>query len=155
MAIPDFTSLRPVQTKASTPDAPLTSHPRFLPAQPTVEDSPVVLAGYGYGLPISRLYARYFGGDLQIISMEGWVGFECPSHWLLGRGSTRAMYLPIRHMVSRRRAFVTQRGQNAVAVGQAWEQLGRALLRGGGRRRRRSTKAMQPHCCAPEVGGRL
>ena len=27
---------------------------------------------YGYGLPISRLYARYFGGDLSIISMEGY-----------------------------------------------------------------------------------
>lgn len=32
-------------------------------------DSP--LAGLGYGLPISRLFARYFGGDLQVISMEG------------------------------------------------------------------------------------
>lgn len=30
------------------------------------------LAGLGYGLPISRAYARYFGGDLQLISMEGY-----------------------------------------------------------------------------------
>jgi len=32
-------------------------------------DSPI--AGLGYGLPISRSYARYFGGDLEILSMEG------------------------------------------------------------------------------------
>lgn len=32
-------------------------------------DSP--LAGLGYGLPISRSYCRYFGGDLSIMSMEG------------------------------------------------------------------------------------
>ncbi|RZC88209.1 hypothetical protein C5167_016009 [Papaver somniferum] len=30
------------------------------------------MAGYGCGIPISRLYARYFGGDLQVISMEGY-----------------------------------------------------------------------------------
>uniref|UniRef100_A0A8C3AJ37 Protein-serine/threonine kinase n=1 Tax=Cyclopterus lumpus TaxID=8103 RepID=A0A8C3AJ37_CYCLU len=29
------------------------------------------LAGFGYGLPISRLYTRYFQGDLQLYSMEG------------------------------------------------------------------------------------
>uniref|UniRef100_A0A1D1YXA2 Protein-serine/threonine kinase n=1 Tax=Anthurium amnicola TaxID=1678845 RepID=A0A1D1YXA2_9ARAE len=36
------------------------------------ENGGSTMAGYGYGLPISRLYARYFGGDLQIISMEGY-----------------------------------------------------------------------------------
>ncbi|CAA0841958.1 Pyruvate dehydrogenase kinase [Striga hermonthica] len=35
-------------------------------------ETPTTMAGYGCGLPISRLYARYFGGDLQIISMEGY-----------------------------------------------------------------------------------
>ncbi|KAB2009999.1 hypothetical protein ERO13_D10G183100v2 [Gossypium hirsutum] len=35
-------------------------------------DDRITMAGYGYGIPISRLYAKYFGGDLQVISMEGY-----------------------------------------------------------------------------------
>jgi len=31
-----------------------------------------VLAGLGYGLPLSRAYSRYFGGDLDMMSMEGY-----------------------------------------------------------------------------------
>lgn len=40
--------------------------------QPSKSDSQTVpLAGYGYGLPISRLYARYFHGDLTLMSCDG------------------------------------------------------------------------------------
>lgn len=35
-------------------------------------DTASPLAGLGYGLPISRSYARYFGGELSIMSMEGY-----------------------------------------------------------------------------------
>ena len=30
-----------------------------------------VMSGLGYGLPLSRLYCRYFYGDLQLISYDG------------------------------------------------------------------------------------
>lgn len=29
------------------------------------------ITGYGYGLPISRLYARYLHGDLVLLSCDG------------------------------------------------------------------------------------
>ncbi|XP_026786026.3 pyruvate dehydrogenase kinase, isozyme 4 isoform X1 [Pangasianodon hypophthalmus] len=45
----------------STAPSPVTDNARNAP-----------LAGFGYGLPISRLYARYFQGDLQLYSMEGY-----------------------------------------------------------------------------------
>lgn len=55
----------------------------FTTADPSIQDGMVgqgqgndhsldaPLAGLGYGLPISRSYCRYFGGDLSIMSMEG------------------------------------------------------------------------------------
>ncbi|ORX92872.1 alpha-ketoacid dehydrogenase kinase [Basidiobolus meristosporus CBS 931.73] len=30
------------------------------------------LSGFGHGLPLARLTARYFGGDLNVVSMEGY-----------------------------------------------------------------------------------
>jgi len=49
------------------------------------------IAGHGYGLPITRLYARYFGGDLQLISMEGY-GTDAYLH--LNRLGNHAEVLP-------------------------------------------------------------
>jgi pyruvate dehydrogenase kinase 2/3/4 len=46
--------------------------PSFDPDPSSRSDFRAPLAGLGFGLPLSRLYARYFGGDLQVISMEGY-----------------------------------------------------------------------------------
>jgi pyruvate dehydrogenase kinase 2/3/4 len=46
-----------------------------------------VLAGLGYGLPLSRAYARYFGGDLDLMSLEGY-GTDAFCH--LGRLADKA-----------------------------------------------------------------
>jgi pyruvate dehydrogenase kinase 2/3/4 len=51
----------------------LGGHPDDMKVEMSVPGSDVSpLAGLGYGLPISRNYARYFGGDLVLMSMEGY-----------------------------------------------------------------------------------
>lgn len=49
------------------------------------------LAGYGFGLPLARLYAKYFGGRLTLMSMEDY-GTDAYVH--LNRLGTDCEHLP-------------------------------------------------------------
>ncbi|GAA5928176.1 PDK/BCKDK family protein kinase [Sporobolomyces koalae] len=56
-----------------------TANPENLDQDFQGTDFKAPMAGFGYGLPIARLYAQYFGGNLKLISMEGY-GTDCYIH---------------------------------------------------------------------------
>ena len=64
------------------------------------------LAGYGYGLPLSRLYARYFAGDLELFSSEGW-GTEAVIYLRALAGEAKER-LPIYHESGSKRIYEAQ-----------------------------------------------
>jgi signal transduction histidine kinase len=48
------------------------------------DDNAHAMAGYGYGLPLSRIYARFLKGDIWLESKEGEgtvVYVKCKSKW--------------------------------------------------------------------------
>uniref|UniRef100_A0A8C1FZM3 Protein-serine/threonine kinase n=1 Tax=Cyprinus carpio TaxID=7962 RepID=A0A8C1FZM3_CYPCA len=64
-----------------------------------------IKAGFGYGLPISRLYAKYFQGDLQLYSMEG-HGTDAVIH-LKALSTDSVERLPVFNKTARRNYEVT------------------------------------------------
>ncbi|GBG34078.1 Pyruvate dehydrogenase acetyl-transferring kinase, mitochondrial [Hondaea fermentalgiana] len=67
-----------VRSSEEANEAPVDSDEANIDASATVDEDeePITFrsnfVGMGYGLPISRVFARYFGGDLKIMSTEGW-----------------------------------------------------------------------------------
>ena len=49
-------------------------HLSIYPPPPPINGQPMTeaMSGMGIGLPISRLYARHWGGDIRVISVQGW-----------------------------------------------------------------------------------
>ena len=66
----------------------------------------VPLAGYGYGLPLSRLYARYLSGDLKLYSLDGF-GTDALLHFQACPQEAKER-LPIWHESGSKRIYEAQ-----------------------------------------------
>lgn len=71
---------------------------------------PDPIAGFGYGLPLSRLYARYWGGELSLTSMEGY-GTDAYLHLskLGDRRECSSGLIPVHGMNSRTSEMIEER----------------------------------------------
>jgi len=76
------------------------------------------LAGLGYGLPLSRLYARYFAGDLELYSTEGW-GTDAIVYLRALAGEAKER-LPIYHEAGSRMIYEAQLTASDWTIGSAY-----------------------------------
>ncbi|CAM9440971.1 unnamed protein product, partial [Hapterophycus canaliculatus] len=60
-------AFRYLWTSSETHEKAQAKHAANASFQPSIDP----LSGMGIGLPVSRLYARHFGGDLQMLSLQG------------------------------------------------------------------------------------
>lgn len=83
--------------------------------KPSVSDNDSTpLAGFGYGLPLSRLYARYLQGDLVVCSYEGY-GTDAIIY-LKVLSSEANEVLPVYNMTSSKQ-YTKQAGANDYQIG--------------------------------------
>jgi 26S proteasome regulatory subunit T1 len=73
--------------------------------QRTMQTGMGTIAGLGYGLPMSKLYARYFGGSLEFKSLEGWGRLLHPRNRSRLNFNTRFRCLHQASMFRRSRRF--------------------------------------------------
>jgi len=78
------------------------------------------LAGLGYGLPLSRLYARYFAGDLEIYSTEGW-GTDAVIYLRALAGEAKER-LPIYHEAGSKMIYEAQLTASDWTIGSAYHE---------------------------------
>jgi len=88
-------------TTAPTPDLDTLSDMNHAP-----------LAGLGYGLPLSRVYANYFGGDLKLVSLEGY-GTDAYVHLNYAQEQKREQLPSYSHIHQPREEVVWEKDPNS------------------------------------------